>query len=94
MKNTLKNQLCSRILHSDEIRNSENVLNLEYLKHFNFEREINYCTNVFDFRNTFDGMDETHIYFDVGHMSDFGNEVVAEKIFEKILPIVIQDIQG
>ena len=45
-----------------------------------------------DLRNTFDNMN-TPIYHDGGHMSDFGNKIIAEKIYEKILPIVIEDIQ-
>ena len=29
---------------------------------------------------------------DVGHMTDFGNGIIAEKIYEKILPIILDDI--
>jgi len=45
-----------------------------------------------DMRNTFDNMD-IPIYFDGGHMTDIGNKIIAEKIYEKILPIIIEDIQ-
>jgi len=37
-------------------------------------------------------MDDVVIYFDVGHMTDFGNGIIAEKIYEKILPIILDDI--
>jgi len=38
-------------------------------------------------------MDEISIFFDSTHMDNFGNEIVANKIYEKILPIVIEDIK-
>jgi hypothetical protein len=42
-------------------------------------------------RNVFDSFSET-IFYDSGHVGDFGNEIIAEKIYEKIIPIVIKDI--
>lgn len=50
------------------------------------------CDKVYDLRNVFDGMDGIPIYFDLGHMSDFGNQIIANNIYEKILPIVLEDI--
>ena len=38
-------------------------------------------------------MNEELIYFDRGHMNDIGNKIVAEKIYEKVLPLVMKDIQ-
>jgi len=50
--------------------------------------ELNqYCTKTADLRNVFDGIDSP-IYTDFVHMSDFGNEIVAQKLFELALPIV------
>ena len=49
------------------------------------------CTATHDLRNIFDPFSET-IFYDSGHVGDFGNEIVAGKIYEKILPIVIKDI--
>lgn len=45
------------------------------------------CEHTTDLRNIFDDVSEP-IYFDQGHMSDFGNEIVAQKLFEESLPIV------
>jgi lysophospholipase L1-like esterase len=50
------------------------------------------CTASFDLRNGFDSHPET-IYFDSGHVGDKGNEIIAEKIYEKMLPIMIKDIK-
>ena len=56
------------------------------------ENRLNACHNVYDFRNVFAEMDNEVIYFDEGHMSDFGNEIIAENIFKKILPIILKDL--
>jgi len=56
------------------------------------ENQLNACHNVYDFRNIFAGMNNEVIYFDEGHMSDFGNEIIAENIFKKILPIILKDL--
>ena len=50
----------------------------------------NTCDHTFDLRNVMNTIDTT-IYFDNVHMSDQGNSVVAQKIYEKILPIVLND---
>ena len=34
------------------------------------------------------------IFYDPGHVGDFGNNVVAEKMHEKIMPIIIRDISA
>jgi hypothetical protein len=49
------------------------------------------CDQVIDLRNAFDDVSNP-IYFDFGHMNDYGNEIIAEKIYENILPIVLEDI--
>ena len=53
----------------------------------------NFCTATFDFRNVFDDVSEP-IYFDKGHMNDMGKKIIAEKMFDEILPIVMKDIQS
>tara|TARA_B100001105_G_scaffold190315_1_gene154521 strand:- start:849 stop:1919 length:1071 start_codon:yes stop_codon:yes gene_type:complete len=77
----------------------------EYFLHYDLESKTHYyqlyanalpklnsvCTATHDLRNIFDPFSET-IFYDSGHVGDFGNEVVAGKIYEKILPIVIKDI--
>jgi len=52
------------------------------------------CNHIFDLRNTFEGMDEVSIFFDGTHMDNFGNEIIAKKMYEKILPIVLEDIKN
>ena len=79
-----------KILTSDEsnrlnenIKKQEMVIELleEYSKALKIlEKE---CYMTIDLRNSFDGISEP-IYYDLGHMSDFGNKIIAEKIFEKI----------
>jgi len=51
------------------------------------------CIKTVDLRNIFDEM-EVPIYTDYAHMSDFGNEIVAQKMFESSLPIVKQSKGG
>lgn len=64
-----------------------NRLNLNYTN-------LQPCNNVYDFRNAFSGLDNVNIFFDVGHMSDFGNDIIAEKIYEKILPVILDDMNN
>ena len=37
-------------------------------------------------------MDGDHIYWDEGHMSNFGYEIIAEQITEKLIPIIDEDL--
>lgn len=55
------------------------------------DKQYQPCDKVYDLRNVFDGMNGIPIYFDQGHMSDFGNEIIASEIYEKILPLVLED---
>jgi len=48
------------------------------------------CEYTADLRNIFDDVPEP-IYFDQGHMTDFGNEIVAQELFDISLPIVLAD---
>ena len=66
-----------------------------YLWKFHLDnRQYHPCNQVHDLRNVFEGMDEIPIYFDNGHTSDFGNEIIANQISEKIIPIILQDIKS
>jgi len=49
----------------------------------------NYCTKTADLRNVFDGFPYS-VYFDSDHMSDHGNQIMAEKIFDLALPLVLE----
>ena len=45
------------------------------------------------FRMIFDDINQP-IFFDQIHTGDFGNKIIAEKIYEKILPIVSKDLSN
>lgn len=49
------------------------------------------CDYTFDFRNAMNSVSET-TYYDSVHMNDLGNKIIAEKIYEKILPIILEKI--
>jgi len=51
----------------------------------------NHCTKTYDFRNIFDNVNEP-VYFDLGHTTDFGNEIIAQNIFNEIYPLVKEKI--
>lgn len=66
-----------------------------YLKKFDIEKMKNSkCQNIIDLRNVFDDINDKTIFFDEVHVSDFGNEIISDKIYEKILPIVSEDISN
>ena len=86
-----------RIISQDELRimNQKEFKNqyLTYLKNINIDySKVISCNNIVDLRNSFGGMDGINIYFDEGHMTDFGYEIVADKITEKIIPIIDEDL--
>ncbi len=66
--------------------------NQNYETYANYLDELNLtCTTSFDLRNGFDSHSET-IYFDSGHVGDSGNKIIADKIYAKILPTVLEDL--
>ena len=79
-----------RILHQKEIQimqMSNMYLHHKYLQSIDFERisSESSCNRIYDFRNIFDKTDTEQIYFDEGHMSDLGNEIIANEIYRKIV---------
>ena len=50
------------------------------------------CSKVYDFTNIFENI-STGVYIDSVHVNNQGNKIIAEKIYEKILPLVIEDIK-
>ena len=80
---------------------------MKYYKHYDSESKSDYyqlyankldelkdsCDLTIDLRDAFASYSTT-IYFDSVHVSDFGNEVVANQISEKIIPIILQDIKS
>jgi hypothetical protein len=66
---------------------------LENLKNIQIDSEkIKPCEYFYDLRHSFDNLNEIPIYVDEGHMSDFGYEMIAENISQRILPIILEDI--
>jgi len=63
--------------------------NLQYMKDFNFYSDelSKECKLLVDMRHTFDSINEP-VFWDNGHTSDFGNKIIAEKLFNKILPLI------
>jgi len=57
----------------------------EYANSLNYLED--YCNKTIDLRKVFDGINRP-IYTDNVHMTDFGNEIVADKFFQISFPIV------
>ena len=51
------------------------------------------CEKTIDLRDSFDHTDKP-VFHDLGHTSNYGNEIVAEKIYQNILPIILDDIRN
>ena len=45
------------------------------------------CSNTVDLRETFDNETKT-IFHDGGHVGDYGNRIIAEKLFENVYPTI------
>ena len=45
------------------------------------------CIKTASLKNIFDGIDKP-IFYDIGHTNDYGNELVAKKLFEISLPVI------
>jgi len=74
----------------DENRHAEYIKGKktnEQLDVFSQVLPINFCTASFDLRSTFDD-EQRAIFYDGGHMNDLGNEIMADTIYEKILPVI------
>jgi hypothetical protein len=49
------------------------------------------CSATFNLQNVFDSNSET-MFYDFGHVGDSGNEIIGNNIYEKIFPIISEDI--
>lgn len=67
------------------------VVNVLQLYVDELEELKNDCMATVDLRGVFDDISKP-IYIDAIHVSDEGNTIVADKLFEKILPIILKDI--
>ena len=84
-------------LHSWEKHMQEQYKHTSVVSHYdnlrNASLELNkHCELVVDLSHVFDDNTEL-IYYDLGHVTDIGNKIIAEEIYEKIMPIVLEDIQ-
>jgi len=50
--------------------------------------KLDSCTKTADLRRSFDGLD-IPIYWDYGHMANAGNEIIAHKMYDLSLPIIM-----
>ena len=50
----------------------------------------NSCAGAMDLRNIFDNTKKP-VFYDEVHLNDLGNEIIAKKIYEKIIPLVLED---
>ena len=50
------------------------------------------CEKTIDLRDAFNHTDKP-VFHDLGHTSNYGNEIVAERIYQNILPIVLDDVR-
>ena len=66
----------------------------QQLEKFSNELELlnEHCNYTLDLRYAINNTSET-TYYDNVHMNDLGNQIIAKTIYEKILPIVIEDLQ-
>jgi hypothetical protein len=49
--------------------------------------ELTNCTYKADLTHVFDGHEQT-IFFDLGHVGDEGNMIIAEEIYKLVLPVI------
>ena len=74
----------SEKIHSDYIKP---VKIREQLEFFSKTLPIESCSASLDFRSVFDNIHKP-IYFDGVHTNDLGNKVIANQIYEKIIPVI------
>ena len=84
-----------KVLTDWELRNVEALNHVNPITSYNFMKDQlneleNNCTETEDLTNVFD--DESGlIYFDVGHMGDRGNKIIAKKMFDISSPFVLNE---
>ena len=79
----------NRVMTVQEMTNS--YKNFSYLQNSQqyvdaFEELDDVCTKAADFRRIFDYVQEP-VFWDGGHMTSFGNQIVAKNVFSLISPI-------
>lgn len=79
--------------HSNEekifLSQTNEINKINNLKELNIKNlQSKNCKFVFDLRNTFDQINDKTIFFDSIHVSDYGNEIISEKIKDILIPII------
>ena len=73
---------------------TENIFNK---KTFNMliqkSENLTNCSGVYDFTNVFENTN-SGVYVDSVHLNNLGNKIIANNIYEKIIPIVLEDISN
>jgi len=67
------------------------TLYLQYAEQLDVMNE--HCVSSADLRAVFDNIHEP-IFYDPGHMAPLGNKIIAEKIYQFSLPIIIEDLKN
>ena len=75
--------------HSEKIRNVQARQVMALLADSLIDLELN-CDKTADLKNVFDNISGP-IYYDGGHITDFGNEMIAQRLFDLSFPIVSQN---
>jgi lysophospholipase L1-like esterase len=92
----LQPSLITKTMVSDFEKSIEPNVNYrkQQLEKFSNELELlnEHCNHTLDLRYIINNTSET-TYYDNIHMNDLGNQIVAKIIYEKMLPIIIEDIQ-
>ena len=73
----------SKIMLRDDVSSELDML--ERMKH-HLNELTQVCTGAFDLRQTFDNVNKP-IFYDQIHVSDHGNMLIADKIYEKIIDL-------
>ena len=83
-----------KLLSNDEKRHAEYIKAIktnEQLEFFSHQLPIESCTASFDMRNALDE-EIKPVFYDGGHMNDLGNKIMADAIYEKIEPIIKNEL--
>jgi hypothetical protein len=83
--------LTDRNIFDGEIKVTEDIEIIYPLLNTALNELAKDCSITEDYRTIFDDISHP-IYIDEIHMGKEGNEIIAEKIYEKILPIITKDI--
>ena len=78
----------NKILSEEEMHYHEHYDSKTMIKYYesyaeNLNDLINSCNKTIDLRDVFDPYEQT-VYYDAGHISDFGNKIVASEIYNHL----------